>query len=122
VGQKGGGGGRVGFGNPVNKGPKHLGGRRGAGSRVTGGGPRAAIARITEDRPKGSHITLANLSREAGISQADALAEVDRLVAANQAEYTYYSANVAAILRGNGQTVQERDGQPVRGFRLTGSV
>jgi hypothetical protein len=121
VGKKGGGG-RVGFSNPSNKGPKHLGGRLGAGGRLIGGGPRGAIARLTEGRPSGSNITLANLSREAGISQADALAEVDRLVAANQAEYTYYGSNVAAILGANGQTAAERNGQPVRGFRITGSV
>jgi hypothetical protein len=121
VGKKGGGG-RVGFSNPSNKGPKRLGGRLGAGGRIIGGGTQASLARITEGKPSGSQITLANFSREAGISNADALAEVDRLVAANQAEYTYFSSNVAAILRANGQAVAERDGQPVRGFRLTGSV
>ena len=53
VGNKGGGG-RVGFGNPSNKGPKNLGGSKGAGGRVTGGGTRAALARITGRRRRES--------------------------------------------------------------------
>jgi hypothetical protein len=117
VGKKGGGG-RVGYATVSNKGPKNLGGSRGAGGRVKGGGARAALARLAG----GGQIALNNFAREAGLSQADTLAEVDRLVASDQAEFTYLSANAAAILRGNGQAVPERDGRPVRGFRLTGSV
>jgi hypothetical protein len=119
VGNKGGGG-RVGFGNPSNKGPKNLGGSKGAGGRVTGGGTRAALARI--DAGGGSPISVANFAREAGLDGADALTEIDRLVDAAEAEYTFLSPSAAAILRGNGQAVPERDGRPVRGFRMTGSV
>ena len=121
VGKKGGGG-RVGFGNPSNKGPKNLGGSKGAGGRVTGGGTRAALARITGGAG-GGHDQRWPTSpvRPASIRRMPSPRSIAWL-RANEAEFTYLSANAAAILRGNGQAVPERDGRPVRGFRMTGSV
>lgn len=122
MGQKGGGGGRVGFGTATNKGPKSLGGRLGAGGRVTGGGTGLALMRAAGGNPAGKQFTLANLQRQAGLSQAQALAEADRLVAAGQAEYTYLSDTVAAVLKGNGRDVAYRGGRPVKGIKVTGNI
>jgi len=117
-----GGGGRVGYGTATNKGPKRLGGRTGAGGRVTGGGATHALTRAAGGNPKGKQFTLANFQRQAGLSQAEALAEADRLVAAGKAEYTFLSDRVAAVLKGNGRTVAHRDGRPVKGIKVTGDI
>lgn len=122
MGQKGAGGGRVGFGTATNKGPRSLGGRLGAGGRVTGGGTGHALTRAAGGNPKGKHFTLANLQRQAGITPAQALAEADRLVAAGQAEYTFLSNTVASVLKGNGRDVAYRGGRPVKGIKVTGDI
>lgn len=114
-----GGGGRVGYGTaknagPKNKGPKNLGGSSGAGGKIVGGGTVAVLHRI------GNNVSLANFARHAGLNEAQALAEAERLVASGQAEYTYLSAHVAAVLKGNGKAVPEHGGLPIRGFKLTG--
>lgn len=118
MGRKGGGG-RVGFGNPTNKGPKNLGGRGGAGGRVVGGPTGEVLRRVAGGETKGYRVTLSNFQRQSGLASAEALAEVDRLVASGQAEYAYLSDLGARILRSHGRDVPERNGRPVSGFTMT---
>ena len=121
VGKKGGGG-KVGFGNPSNKGPKNLGGSKGAGGHVTGGGTRppspgspAAPAAAVRSAWPTLPVRPASMGR---MPSPRSIAWLTPL----KPEYTFLSPDAAAILRGNGQAVPERDGRPVRGFRMTGSV
>jgi hypothetical protein len=118
VGKKGGGG-RVGYGTSAsNKGPRRLGGPRGAGGRVTGGGTGAALRRAAGGSLRGAKVSLSHFRRQADLSAEAALAEADRLVAAGQAEYTYLSDRVAAVLRGHGQEPPVRHGRPVGGIHI----
>lgn len=115
---KKGGGGRVGYGTLSNKGPRNLGGWRGAGRKVRGGNTHDAIQRALGPYPVGHGMSFAHFQRQTGLGQSDALAAIDELVRSGQAQYTFLADNTAAILRGNGVDVVERDGRPVKGFKM----
>lgn len=115
-----GGGGRTGFGNATNKGPRALGGSRRAGGRVTGGSTGAALARAAGGNPRGKRISIAHFQRQTGAGNP--MTEFDRLVREGKAEYTFLSDRVAAVLRNHGKSVPTRDGRPVRGIKVTGEI